>query len=440
MPLSWSGLKRFYGFAKPYDFNVAIPALLNIPFLLLFLIKLYGSLLRNGRAHLEGNLGQFGPYAIYEIYFFYIYVFAGFILFNIFIRKRKIYYPLFIWFSIELCLGVWGLMPMDSKTVLVHPYDYHPLLQGSPIPDFRGRNRDLSIAHNSLGMRDTGNSPRDVTREGLIFVYGGSTTYDIQVSQGFTWVETLNKLLGNSYKLFNLGVPGYSTSEHVIQTAFYSDINGVYPSCAIYYIGWNDTRNSYISGLDRAYADYGLISQPGNLATRRSMNLLTVSPLLKLFLKTASYFVDTVPYPNPKLDESPAGKANLPLKAIFERNVATIAAINKSRQVKTIVIAQILNKEKLEKPERVSQKMSASAGNWNAYMPFLTSGDSLRVQAEFNDLLKANADKVGYTFIDADIDKFSGSDFVDSGHFSASGAAKFAHRIAEQVRLACPLS
>ena len=40
----------------------------------------------------------------------------------------------------------------------------------------------------------------------------------------------LNEDLGASYKTFNFGVPGYSTAEHVLQTAFYEDIGGVYPS------------------------------------------------------------------------------------------------------------------------------------------------------------------------------------------------------------------
>ena len=178
----------------------------------------------------------------------------------------------------------------------------------------------------------------------------------MQVSQGSTWVEKLNQDLGNSYKLFNLGVPGYSTGDHVIQTAFYGDINGIYPSCAVYYVGWNDIRNSHILDLDPGYAKYSLVSQTGNMAIRRSMNLMTISPFLKLLLKTASYFVDTVPYPDPKFDDSPAGRDNIPLKTIFQTNVSTIAAINKSRNVKTIFIGQMLNRENLSKPEPVARR------------------------------------------------------------------------------------
>ena len=109
-------------------------------------------------------------------------------------------------------------------------------------------------------MRDTNVAIPPLKTDRLIFVYGGSTTYDTSVSQGHTWVERLNAKLGPPYELFNLGVPGYSTAEHVIQTAFYSDIDGVYPSCAVYYIGWNDIRNANLANLDRAYANFHLLS------------------------------------------------------------------------------------------------------------------------------------------------------------------------------------
>ena len=442
--MSWTEVKRYYGFSKPYNFSVAIPALLNVPFLLLFCSKLYFSLLRDSRTHLYGSLGQFGRFAAYEIYFYYAYVFAGFLLFNLFIRNSKIYWPLFIWFSMELCLGVWGagLAPLDSRTIFAHRYIYHPLLQATPAPNFNGRNGDLSIVHNALGMRDTNNSPVDLKREGLVFVYGGSTTYDVQVSQGFTWVEKLNQDLGASYKLFNLGVPGYSTGDHVIQTAFYSDINGVYPACAVYYVGWNDIRNSHILDLDPGYAKYSLLSQTGNMAVRRSLNLITVSPFLKLLLKTTAYFVDTIPYPDPKLDDSAAGRDNITLKTIFQRNISTITAINKSRNVKTIFIGQMLNREDLSKSElgRAPTGLMGAAPGWNVYMPFLDKHDTWNTQAEFNDLLKSNSAKAGYAYIDPGISNFDASDFVDSGHFSARGAQKFASVISDEVRRACPAS
>jgi len=434
MRTSWTDIKRFYGFDKPYDFNVAIPALLNIPFLLLLAAKFLGEMARDGHVQFFGKShgGVLGR--IPELYHFYAYVFVGFLLFNWQIRNRRIYWPLFIWFLIELCLGVWGtgLLPYSARTQFAHRYQYHPLLQGTPEPNFDGESGDLRIVHNALGMRDTRNSIADLKRDGLIFVYGGSSTYDGQVSQGYTWVERLNKYLGASYKAFNFGAPGYTTAEHVLQTAFYGDIAGVYPSCAIYYVGWNDLRNAHVAGLDRGYVNFHLLSQPGNLATRRVMNLETVSPLLKLLLRGASALLDTVPYPDPKPDSNAAGTNNAGLKMVFQRNVATIAAINNSRHIKTIFVGQILNRKEVD-----SANYQDAVRSW---LPFVNNEEAWQLQSEFNELLKSDSAKDGYSYVDVGVDKFDKSDFADPSHFSAQGAEKFAALISEEVRQACPAS
>ena len=62
----------------------------------------------------------------------------------------------------------------------------------------------------------------------------------------------------------NHGVPGYSTVEHIVQTAF--DFRSKRPKCAIFYVGWNDLRNSNIKGLRADYSNFHLLTQPGNLA------------------------------------------------------------------------------------------------------------------------------------------------------------------------------
>ena len=160
------------------------------------------------------------------------------------------------------------------------------------------------------------------------------------------------------------------------------------------------------------------------------MNTVTVSPVLKLLLKQASYFLDTVPYPNPQRDPSAEENGNEKLKTIFQRNVAAITAINKSRNVKTLVVGQMLNREKLK-----GGKGHKRSHGW---LPLVEDGNVWALQSEFNDLLQKNSSEVGYAYIDAGIDNFDSSDFVDSGHFAAAGSEKFASRISEEVRRACP--
>ena len=430
----WTRVKTYYGFRKPYDFNVAIPALLNLAFFLLLATKFISALNKNNGVRIYGPVKKNFLTFPSEMYYFYIYIFIGLILLNVFIRNRRLYWPLFAWFIIEFCLGVWGrgLSPFDARTEFDDRYEYHALLQGVPQPNFKAQQLDLVIAHNALGQRDAGNSTNDLRRNGLLYVFGGSTTYDPYVSQGETWVEKLNVLLGRPYRLFNFGVPGYNTSEHVIQTAFYADIDDVYPLCAIYYIGWNDIRNAYVANLDAGYANFHTKQLSVYLNTRRAMHIATVSPVLKLAVKGIAYLIDTIPFASPERDESEEGKSNAPLMAIFKRNVATITAINKSRDVKTIFVGQILNRQQIEDQSANKKR--------HAWLPFLETSQLWTMQSQFNELLKANAASIGYTYIDADVDKFNASDFVDAGHFTAGGAEKFASRIADDVRRACPSS
>src|SRR5262249_37122886 len=156
-----------------------------------------------------------------------------------------------------------SLCPRDQAIInpWIEAFIYHPLLQTVPRPNWRFTdhqldfNKDKATAagidvaslqgqerdyiHNSLGLRGK-EVTKDYLAKDLIFVYGGSTTYDIGVTQGETWVEHLQSELKNKYTVVNFGIPSHSSAEHLIQTAFYQDIIKKKPVCAVYYVGWND--------------------------------------------------------------------------------------------------------------------------------------------------------------------------------------------------------
>ena len=50
--VSWVDLKKAYGFNKPYDFNLAIPALLALGFFILFIIMVAWGLSREDNSRL----------------------------------------------------------------------------------------------------------------------------------------------------------------------------------------------------------------------------------------------------------------------------------------------------------------------------------------------------------------------------------------------------
>src|SRR5262249_24217918 len=104
------------------------------------------------------------------------------------------------------------------------------------------------------GTRGSEHTAAQLQRNRVVAVLGGSTTSDIAGAEGQTWPDRLEQQLGaDRWSVINHGVPGYSTVEHLVQTAFYADAFGRRPDCALYYVGWNDIRNAGTPGLDPAY-------------------------------------------------------------------------------------------------------------------------------------------------------------------------------------------
>jgi hypothetical protein len=440
--MSWSNIGKYYGFHRPFDFKVCIPLLLNS---LLFSIVLALSAYEFARGYLDTGTARF---------YFYCYLALALFIAAAFSRITAFSLAIAFWCTVELGLGslAWhGIYPLLPRNQAVSfstsKFKYHPLLQGVPKPswtetqhievsaDVEARDpivnwqeynhRDYVFTHNSLGLRGAELNKHDLEKD-MIFVYGGSTTYDLGVTQGATWVERLQRELGDKYTVLNFGAPGYSTTEHLIQTAFYESIEGKKPICAVYYIGWNDIRNAHLEGLDRAYADYHLPSQISNLTVRKpSLRSASYSPLASLFYAKVKQRFDSLPEPPNLSNRTPGEGSDTRLEDIFVEHIRTIAAINSSRNIRTVFIGQILNRAKFT---------SLNAEGWT---PLIRNKDLWNLQERFNGLLEQSSTADGAYYIDANIDNFRNSDFVDNGHFSATGSAKFAESISEKVAMYC---
>jgi len=135
----------------------------------------------------------------------------------------------------------------------------------------------------------------------------------------------------------------------VLQTAFYPEKFGKAPRCAIYFVGWNDLRNAHIPNLDPAYADFHLPSQVDSLKVRRvGGSNVTISPLLTVLARLVSAEVDTVRYGKDPYALPPAGGSDPAQAAIFERNVRSISAINRTRGTPTLWVGQVVNRDRLK--------------------------------------------------------------------------------------------
>ncbi|WP_428663394.1 SGNH/GDSL hydrolase family protein [Reyranella sp.] len=305
-------------------------------------------------------------------------------------------------------------------------YGWHPLLQAQPLPSTRDSAGRPRVFINSERMRGPERSPDQLKDKIVVALFGGSTTLDFASPDGESWGDRLEQnLKARNYVFINHGAPGYTTAEHVIQTAFYEQAFETPPHCAVYYIGWNDITNAHVDGLDSGYADYHMRGQIDFLAARRLQHpLISVSPVLSLLARFAVLAFDTArpaeaaqghrsAAPDPRLDR------------IFVRNVGTISAINRQRGITTIWAGQVMN---------IAQPVSVSMRGWVALVPDAVVWPLIK---HLNLLLEQQAGLLGDTYVDIPADRFAPEDFIDEGHFSPGGSMKFAALLAPGVAKAC---
>ncbi|MFI4999804.1 MAG: hypothetical protein ACHQK9_07985 [Reyranellales bacterium] len=425
----WTRLCIYAGLGRPYRFERAIPVMFAV---------LLGSGVVVAACWLAaiGELRLVGPRTTY-----FIYLAVLLVLVMAFARWPRLATALVVLAAIDFCWGV-GSHVLQSAGIptasLLPPagaevqrFRWHPLLQVVPISSLRFiSSTGLSISHTSQGTRGREPTPQDLAAQAIVATFGGSTTYDIAVGEGDTWSDQLNAALGEGegrgrFFVVNHGVPGYSTVEHVIQTAFYQNKFGRAPHCAIYYVGWNDLRNAHIRNLDPGYADFHLPSQVDALQVRRiGGSHVTFSPALTMAARFVAENIDSIQYSASPSGEPVAGD-DPALEALYERNVRSISAINRERGIATLWVGQLLNRERLTGEGRYG------------WLPLVRDRDVWPLQQRFNAILERTARALGDTYIDIPPGSFGDGDFVDSGHFSKSGAHRFANSLAPVVRDVC---
>jgi hypothetical protein len=433
MRTNWTEVRKFYGLLPPFNFRVAIPFLLNV--CLLGVVSLTCAAL-----FLRDNL-RFGTPRFY----FFLYLACLLAIAAGLSKLRKSSYAILVWCTIELSLAFLpSLLPknqvIDADDAAENAgYMYHPLLQSVLRPNYRYKThlhfqgteralaeaagidvaslegRELRFVHNSLGLRGKELTADDLAKD-LIFVYGGSSTYDLGTTEGETWPERLQSESKDKYTILNFGVPSYSTTENLIQTAFYQDIVAKKPVCAAYYEGWNDMVEAHIEHPDSAYADFHLLR---NAERRDPIFLAQYSPLLHLTNSLALRRFDSIPLPRELRGQSPVAGRDGRLEGVFTEHLETIAAVNKAREIKTIFVGQIYNRKW---PAEDAAK---------TFVPLVP--DLYFWLERLKSIIKETAAVIGVKYIDPGIEHFEGSDFVDSMHFAAQGSRKFAALISKQI-------
>ena len=414
----------YCGLRRPYRFERAIPVLLALLLgIVVFAVAVWFAA--------TDELSAGGPRAFYFVYLLVLLALAIAV-----VRWPPFAGALLVLALVDFTWGVgsWALQPAGSPSLLpsavAEParFQWHALLQAVPIPSLEITSpTGLAIRHTSEGTRGRDPVPGSLEGRTVVATFGGSTTYDIGTGEGDTWSDRLGEALGPDRAfVVNHGVPGYSTAEHLIQTAFYQVKFGKLSRCAIYYVGWNDLRNAHIPDLDPGYADFHLPSQVDSLKVRRIGGAhVTISPVLTMLARFVSANVDTVRYSADPYGREPVSGSDAALEAFYERNIRAISAINRGRGVITIWVGQLLNREGLK-----------GDGHYG-WLPLVRDRDLWPLQQRFNAILERTALSLGDVYIAISPDSFGAADFIDNGHFSVGGARRFAEHLAPAVREAC---
>ncbi len=299
---------------------------------------------------------------------------------------------------------------------------YHPYLLGVGRPNARTISEAGTIfTHNSKGFRTQeflNEKGKGVCR---VITLGGSSTYGTGVSDEYTWPVYLQHFLGKGYEVINMGIPAYSSVEHIIQTAF--EVNDFKPDICMYYLGWNDARTMHVKNLS---ADYSNIHAATVLDTLYIFRLKhwEKSLFMRWLIKEVNrYFlaVDlTATYEHKKSQDM--GLIDARALELYKRNIRSLIALCRARGITPIMVPQLLNYSVLK------------ANTPYGWLPYVNDRDLKEVMRVYNDTLRQVCEEEKVYFAQEVLDEvFTADDFCDEGHFSVKGNEKFARILARYM-------
>lgn len=301
-------------------------------------------------------------------------------------------------------------------------FEPHPYLIGSLKKNAEYEREGLIYSHNSDGYR--GKEFPKAKSEGLtrIVTIGGSTTYGVGVNNEETWPYHLETNLGEGYEVFNLGVPGYTTAENLIQTGLHlSEQNA---DIAIYFVGLNDMRNVNINGLKSDYSDFHAPTLHSALGLCRVENVPSLASI-RMFLIVLQKvgLTDSCPHQNIDVSEKTHTGVDLRALALYKRNLQSITALCESQGVKVLFVPHVLLEEVLK------------TGDYKWWIPFIPTAEIDDMMEAYNSTLKEVSISNNVVFADSVLNHvWNDGDFVDMSHFNADANRRFAEIVALYVK------
>ena len=279
--------------------------------------------------------------------------------------------------------------------------------------------KGLTFTHSKNGFR--GSSSGQAKQRFRILAIGGSTTYGIGVSDDQTWPVQLQKVLNDQVEVFNMGVPGYSTVENIIQTEFL--VPDLAPDLIILHVGLNDMQSMHSAGLVGDYSNYHGPRTFANLG----QCYLTQLPRVGIIRMAAVLLQQFNLFPRchfhrQKLGGVQSGEIDSTALEIYRRNIETLLNLSRQFHASVVFAPQLLLNEKV------------ADGSYAWWIPFIPKEKLIEVLAAYNETARQVATEHGALFVESILShEWRAEDFLDTSHLNAVANKIFAALVAEAI-------
>ena len=309
-------------------------------------------------------------------------------------------------------------------------FQSHPYLGITLKKDTYLQGEELSIRINDRGFRITNPDGYPVNEEAFnIVCIGGSTTFCTHVSDVQSWPFLLQQQLGPEFCVYNLGTPGYSTLEGIIQlSTVVSDLD---PDLIIFYQGWNDLHSYHIRPRSPLYEWHSDMVKESMLVKPTSITKWYEGLFIFRFSRRIGRWFNKQ---FNILPQSPYKAEQVPdtyVDSLYSRNLKTMKALSDHLGAQSLFIPQVMNKDFLWETSEESTGWTPTIHN-HSFPDLIDHLNQIMIKS-FEDspkiVLKTNGMQP-YSW--------EKSDFEDLGHFSFQGNKRFANLVYTWIQDSLP--
>lgn len=301
----------------------------------------------------------------------------------------------------------------EAKSQNSQLWEAHPDLVGVNKKGVRAYVGNHFYSHNSQGFR--GKELDENHHKIRIVAIGASTTYGVGVNDNETWPHYLDSLLGGEYEVVNMGVPGYSTVEHIKQVEL--QLKDLKPDIVLLHVGLNDLRVSHVDSLKSDYSNFhkaGLYSSFGLCYLDRLPKLASIRAMVVILQKIDLYPICFYHRNPPASGRISAGIDSIAL-GYYLHNLEQL--INSCKEIcpEVYTVPQVINKERFIKYD------------YSWWIPYIEPEAIDTFYKAYNKQTRKTTEMLAANYIsEIDSVNWEVDDFCDAVHLGALGNLKLA--------------